>query len=562
MGDTATIGLQIELWINLIFAVVMTGYLVYIVINSKRTSLLYNYCLVHALTMLIVVNNFISSIAPNKGLRWNFIMVTYILKLMFDVRFILYVRPFFKSFGKVLMSILVTVYIVIGSGIILTNPLHHLFVSKISAYEYNFGICYYIIMGAGFVLEVTGLLLIMKYWVKKLDNQSYRIMASFVTIICMLFLHLFLMKAFDMAIDFMPIILLTGFTFFFFGANKYGMFGAISFQSTYGLEMFTDALLITGKHGKVIYKNQACEALGEETLQEILSKASVNVVEDENKRHAIVTEIELVSEDDSRNYTLIEKPVRRRIFSSQKQLHIIHDNTKSVAAINLLTEKNQYLQETNDSVKTLAEDSKKLAVLTERNFLAKEIHDVIGHSLILALNTMESNRILHDDRDTAMRRIHQAVSEIGSSFQEIVPTHMDTFTPAHLRYTMNALSLSGKLKVLESRLLEDGIQLDLIAINEMSDCPECISSTIIRICQEAITNSIKHGKANRISISMKKKSGMIDLFIVDNGKGCRTIVKGHGLTGMEERVHGLNGTINFCSFEEREGFMVRAGIPI
>ncbi len=96
----------------------------------------------------------------------------------------------------------------------------------------------------------------------------------------------------------------------------------------------------------------------------------------------------------------------------------------------------------------------------------------------------------------------------------------------------------------------------------MDSCQKKITNDIYRICQESVTNAIKHGNAEKIAISIKNRSGFIELYILDNGKGCGEIIKGTGLSSMESRVQRLGGTINFSSFEGQEGFMVRAGIPM
>ena len=58
------------------------------------------------------------------------------------------------------------------------------------------------------------------------------------------------------------------------------------------------------------------------------------------------------------------------------------------------------------------------------------------------------------------------------------------------------------------------------------------------------------------------KENIIELFIVDNGCGNISFTRGNGLTGMEERVNNLKGTISFRSFEDNTGFLVRAMIPV
>lgn len=573
MEIPSVLRLQIEAGINLLFITVMTGFLVYIFINSKRTRILFCYCFMHTLLILLFAFNFAASISPDISIRWYCITATYIIKLFFDVTFILYIHHFFNPGQKLISLVLVIVHIAAGSILIITNPLHHLFVRKMTDTETVFGIFFYIIMGAGYVIQTVGMLCIMKFWIRRLDNQSYRILSSVLALASILFLHLSMPKIISMPVDIFPLLILAGFAVYFIGAYKYGMFDTISYGSIRSVEMYTDALMIIGKKGKVHYKNKACDMLDEKTLQEILVRLHNRQPQQRPAKWiGSKTDMEIPQTDGTKYFSVSVKPVRSGLLSTGKTIIIIHDNTKIVSAINSLSEKNQYLREMNESIKMLAEDAKKLAILSERNRLAKEIHDVIGHSLILALNTMESNKLLVNDIPSAMRRINQAVSEISSSLDEVSsargnePDTENTSSadrapntgPAGTCRTM----LSERLDTLAAKLSESGITLELAAMDDLDGCRENVINTIYRVCQESVTNAIKHGQASRITISIRSKAGTVELFVVDNGKGCLNFIKGTGLFGMEERVRELNGTISFGSFEDREGFMVRAVIPI
>ncbi len=492
MEIASVLRLQIESGINLLFITVMIGFLVYIFINSKRTRVLYCYCFMHTLLILLFAFNFTSLISPNYNIRWFCIAAAYIVKLFFDVLFVLYIRHFFNPAQKIISLVLVIIYIAAGSILIITDPLHHLFISKMTDTGTIFGILYYIFMGAGYVIQTAGMLCIMKYWIRRLDNQAYRSLSSVLALVSILLLHLSLLKIIRIHVDIFPLLILAGFAVYFIGALKYGMFDTISYGSSRSVDMYADAILIIDKKGKLHYRNKACSLLDEKVLQDILG----------------------------------------RLHSGPLQL----------------------------------------AVLSERNRLAKEIHDVIGHSLILALNTMESNKLLDKDIPSAMRRINQAVSEIGSSLDEISSTRGNEPDPAYIAAAdrssaagqagTSRTDLAERLDTLAARLSESGITLELAAMDDLAGCRENVINTLYRVCQESVTNAIKHGQASRITLSIKSKAGTVELFIVDNGKGCMSLIKGTGLTSMEERVRELNGTISFGSFEDREGFMVRVGIPI
>ncbi len=86
-------------------------------------------------------------------------------------------------------------------------------------------------------------------------------------------------------------------------------------------------------------------------------------------------------------------------------------------------------------------------------------------------------------------------------------------------------------------------------------------SIIYKIITEALTNSISHGKSDKINITIKNSDKKYSLIIIDNGKGCEKIVKGLGLAGMEERVKEVNGNIMFGS-EISNGFNIYVELPV
>lgn len=82
---------------------------------------------------------------------------------------------------------------------------------------------------------------------------------------------------------------------------------------------------------------------------------------------------------------------------------------------------------------------------------------------------------------------------------------------------------------------------------------------IYRIIQESITNSIRHGKADKVRIWMTREYNIVTITIKDNGAGAPNIEPGFGLTHMKERLDMLGGKIHV---DGSDGFCLMAEIPI
>jgi signal transduction histidine kinase len=105
-----------------------------------------------------------------------------------------------------------------------------------------------------------------------------------------------------------------------------------------------------------------------------------------------------------------------------------------------------------------------------------------------------------------------------------------------------------------------GMKIDVAVNGSYTILPTDHLQALFRLCQEALTNALRHGKADQIDIVMNFTESRVKVLITDNGVGCRKIVKGYGLTGMEERITGLGGTIHYGSDGE-SGFNIFVELP-
>lgn len=106
-----------------------------------------------------------------------------------------------------------------------------------------------------------------------------------------------------------------------------------------------------------------------------------------------------------------------------------------------------------------------------------------------------------------------------------------------------------------------GLKIDLTCEGNSEYVGREVSDALLKICQESVTNSIKHGKAHNVKILFVFNRTSVKLFIFDDGIGCADIKKGNGLSGMEERVWQLSGEIAFGSDGEK-GFNIHIEIPL
>ena len=105
-----------------------------------------------------------------------------------------------------------------------------------------------------------------------------------------------------------------------------------------------------------------------------------------------------------------------------------------------------------------------------------------------------------------------------------------------------------------------GIAVDIETGNISKDYGEKITRILTKIVQEAFTNSVRHGHATHILIHFWQFETYLTMTVTDNGHGAKSIVKGIGLAGMEERLVAVNGRMS-TSTPKEGGFRIQITIP-
>jgi signal transduction histidine kinase len=199
------------------------------------------------------------------------------------------------------------------------------------------------------------------------------------------------------------------------------------------------------------------------------------------------------------------------------------------------------------------------AMLQERNRIAREIHDSLGHSLT-AQNIQLANALLY--LRSNLERTETFLTEakkLGSHALQDV---------RHSVATLRADPLRGKpLKIAIAELIKDLQHRTEINFHYHSNIPDRlpneITSTVYRIVQEALTNMIKHSEATEVKISLQLIFNYLEVQVKDNGTGFdpQENTTGFGIQGMRERTTALRGKFNLVSFPEK-GCQVIATIPL
>ncbi|MFB9909397.1 sensor histidine kinase [Allokutzneria oryzae] len=187
------------------------------------------------------------------------------------------------------------------------------------------------------------------------------------------------------------------------------------------------------------------------------------------------------------------------------------------------------------------------AVAKERARFARDLHDILGHSLTtITLKAGLARRVLETgDLDRTMTEIRD-VERLGRQALADVRATVSEY---------RVVTLAGELAGANETLRAAGIEADLPrAVDDVAPELQQVFGYVLR---EAVTNVVRHSGAQKVSVRL----GHDWISIADDGVGAPQGAEGNGLRGLGERMAAVNGTLE-TSVPGKGGFVVRASAPV
>jgi signal transduction histidine kinase len=203
------------------------------------------------------------------------------------------------------------------------------------------------------------------------------------------------------------------------------------------------------------------------------------------------------------------------------------------------------------------------AASEERQRIARELHDVVAHGVVLmVLQAQGARRIL--DHDTARARAAlEAIEETGQTALADIRRSLGILRDEHARAALAPERSLDDLGTLVDEMREAGLMVDLRVEGERRELRDGIDRSAYRIVQEALTNTIKHAGLVPAHVTVTYEPDGLLLEVADEGSGAAADDGGggQGLAGMRERVRLHGGELDAHPVAGR-GFVVRARIPL
>jgi len=205
------------------------------------------------------------------------------------------------------------------------------------------------------------------------------------------------------------------------------------------------------------------------------------------------------------------------------------------------------------------------AVIDERARIARELHDVVAHSVsVMVIQTGAARAVAARDPDAAAEAL-RSVESCGRDALLDMRRMIGVLHRGDLELLGTAAPGIAALQTLADRALAAGLPVQVSIQGEARELPPALDLVSFRIVQEALTNAIKHAGPARALVRVTFAPDCLRLEVVDTGSGSggnRAVpAGGHGLVGMRERLSLYGGELT-TGDRPGGGYEVRARIPL
>jgi signal transduction histidine kinase len=203
------------------------------------------------------------------------------------------------------------------------------------------------------------------------------------------------------------------------------------------------------------------------------------------------------------------------------------------------------------------------AVAEERARIARELHDVVAHSVsVMTVQAGGVRRLLLPEQERereALETIEQTGRQALAEMRRMLGVlRQPTEEPPALAPQPGL----GNLEDLARQVREAGLPVELRVSGERPDLPAGIDLSAYRVVQEALTNALRHAGPARATVDVRYSAEAVELEVANDGRSDTTgDADGQGLVGMRERVQLCGGTVE-SGPRAGGGFAVRARIPV
>jgi signal transduction histidine kinase len=236
------------------------------------------------------------------------------------------------------------------------------------------------------------------------------------------------------------------------------------------------------------------------------------------------------------------------ITKSQKRYkHLLTENMKQF----------ELIEQQNKALEQYAAEIEKLALLEERNRMARDLHDSIGHHFTSVTVGLDAISYMIEGHPKMAAEKIRGLAEVARTGLTEIRRTIHQISPSD-----DQLPLFQQLERLVAEFGEHtSTEVEFAAVGKELHLPPTVKLTLIRCLQESMTNAKRHGEAKHIKVMVHFGDMNIELKVCNNGKNMDLTKLGFGLTSMKDRLEELGGTLTLFN-NDGQGVTVYCSLPV
>lgn len=215
------------------------------------------------------------------------------------------------------------------------------------------------------------------------------------------------------------------------------------------------------------------------------------------------------------------------------------------------------LEDANNHLREYALNVEELAVTRERNRLAREIHDGLGHYLTsIYMQVQAAKAVMRKDESKAEDALGKAQKLAQDALSDVRHSVSTLRSPM-----LENMALSDAVRNLMDHTESGQMEIELIIRGQERLLSPQVNWGLFRAIQESMNNALKYSEASEMKIILDyEKQDTVSLEIKDDGQGADDVSGGYGLIGLQERINLLRGSCEIVT-SQGGGFLLKIGVP-
>ncbi|SMP55316.1 sensor histidine kinase [Anoxynatronum buryatiense] len=552
---------------NLIASVVMLLVAFYFYYRSKKSPLLLAYLSILGLLLLWTVSKVLKTVTPNVPLRWLCVVVQY-----FGVQFLGFAILLFALLyaghplpGKKKMAALL-VHPIISFLLVVTNPWHMQFYRVFTYERTRFGLFFLPSQIILYLYIVAGMILLVRRSFEPSFHRKKRVISRLFSMLAIvpLFVNfyyitfkftdipwIFPFRPFDVT----PIAMALSMTLFAIPAIKYNFLDIVPLSYRHLYQHIDQGIIVVDDQQQILDMNW----LAEETFPWLHPAMHLSALPDhlfgESAPHHQTALTAFITQPPENQPSLVT-PWQQSVYKWRMASLAAGSQVLSFIDIREMTQLQQSLEASREMLDSihqelmaLMEKEKALAMFRARAAVSQNVHDIVGHSLTVVMGTLEL-ALLEESPAGVDEKLHQARELLLNSLSDL----------HHSLAGSTSADIPNLVEAIMS-LESSALSLDVNCHGNPYPLNPLQNEAVYRLCQEAVTNAVKHGQASTLHLFLRYHPEELEIYAIDNGRGCPVIEESVGLSGMRTRLARLGGQVTFGA-APGSGFHIHASIPV